>query len=621
MSIDRNTPDSSPLPTQMKINIPHIVSTIKTKFEVEGLINKFFEIRPYHFASASGLLTLDSENCILLEFAKPYEEYPEIYKSPVYRMLIIFSLYEETEFSRALQTTIERLQYKDNIDRIVLWSTVEISQEIIQQLKRIMADLIFIDIPTLDEITKTKSITYFIPIEAEDLVYSLMVNIVSERLIKRLRKMFHLVLSEIGAPIYNKHYGKSKVATCEAMEFESDKLNTLIKLLKAEGKSQVAIDVGCGTGRHSFVLSRHFEDVYAYDFSSNMIAEANALKRERDIRNIYFAVNDFEYEELMDEQQFYGQCDLVVASFGMGSFIEDTASMLRRFYDWLKPGGYIFVSFYNAKSITLNVTPSWRDTSLAAQVDKENNSLEVYLTSKTRFNIFCKLFDEGVEGEVNKIFNIDAITTYPMIMALLPNSLLENDFAHASFVAADRTLAENTEGQNGYYAIVIARKADTEACGCANVETILQASNAVYEVLEHEPVLSMEDVKKQIGYFPNCMIKTVIFHNKKTGQFIVILIQAEKRLDKSKVAKQFGVGAYQIRFATEKEVLKLGFPLGGIAPFGFESDTPMLKFVDQAIATHTCDSFYTGFGDNRKTLKVRKADFLKIIADYEPLDL
>jgi len=605
----------------MSINVPHIVSTIKTKFEVEGLVGRFFEIRPYHFVSTSGMLSLDAENCILLEFDKPYEEFPEIYKSPVYRMLIIFNLYQETEFSRVLQGAIERLQYKDNIDRIVIWSTVEVHPENVQLLKKITADLIFIDIPTTEEITKTKSITYFIPIEGDDLIYSLRVNIISERLIKRLRKMFHLVLSEISAPIYNKFYGKTKIATCEAMEFESDKLNLLIKKLKAEGKGDIAVDIGCGTGRHSFVLSRHFEDVYSYDFSANMIAEANAVKRKQDIRNIYFAINDFEYEELTDEQQFYGKCDLVVASFGMGSFIEDTASMLRRFYEWLKPGGYTFISFYNAKSITLNVTPSWRDTSLAAQVDKENHSLEVYLTPKTRFNIFCKLFDEGVEGEINKIFNIDAVTTYPMIMALLPNSLLENDFAHASFVSADRTLAENREGQNGYYVTVIAHKSQPDAHGCFNVERTLSTFNADYQVIEHDPVLSIDDVKKQIGYFQNCMIKTVIFHNKKTNQYAAILIQSEKRLDKVKVAEMFGVGAYQIKFATEKEVLKLGFPVGGIAPFGFEPEANILKFVDGAIAQQACEWFYTGYGDNRKTLKIKKEDFLRIIVDYQSIDL
>lgn len=607
----------------MKLNVPHIVSTIEAKFEAEGLTNRFFKLKQHSFVDSSGLLSLEINTCLLLEFATPYAEFPNLYQSSAYRVLAIFNLHEETDFSPALQNAIDRLRYGDNIDRIILWSTVEIDQNIVHLLKNAKVDVILAEVPTKAEIFKTKSIAHFIPIKEGDLVYSLMVNIIAERLIKRLRKMFHLVLSEIAAPIYNKTYGRTKIATHEFMEYESEKLNKLIKKLKQERRNGIAIDVGCGTGRHSFVMARHFEKVFAYDFSPNMIDEANKIRKENDIRNVFFLVNDFEYEKLIDEKQFYGQCDLVLASFGMGSFIEDTNSMLRRFYDWLKPGGYIFLSFYNANSITLNVTPSWRDSALSAQIDKENNSLEVNLTPKTRFNIFCKLFDEGVEGEINRIFNVDFITTYPMIMALLPNNLLENEFAHASFVSADKTLSENKEGHHGYYAIVVAHKAPQATMGYNNVERILREFNAEYEVIDHEPVLSIEDVKREIGYFSKCMLKTILISKKDAEEYVAILLQSEKRLDMNQVASLLGFTGpyrYHIHFAREKEVLSIGFPLGGVAPFGFEPGITIHKYVDSAIISHRCKWLYTGIGDNRKTLKIRKQDFLKIIADYQRID-
>ncbi|NJO42778.1 MAG: methyltransferase domain-containing protein, partial [Cyanobacteria bacterium RU_5_0] len=542
MILFKHPPSSAP----MEVNLHHVVSTVQDKFDAEGLTNKFFRVKPHSFSDAEDRLRLNSSNCILLEFATPHEEFPEVYKSSVYRLLVIFSLYQETEFSPALQYALGRLRYKDNIDRIVLWSTVEVDQNIVQILKDTKVDLIHIGIPTKREITKTKSISYFVPIASSDLIYSLMINIIAERLIKRLRKMFHLVLSEIAAPIYKKHYSMARIATRAFMEFEEDRLNRLIKKLKNQGKNKIAIDVGCGTGRHSFALARHFETVFAYDFSPNMIDEANRIRRENDIRNIFFLVNDFEYEKLVDETQFHGSCDLVVASFGMGSFIEDTSSMLRRFYDWLKPGGYIFISFYNGNSITLNVTPAWRDLTLAARIDRENHSLEVHLTPKTRFNIFCKLFDEGVEGEINRIFNINSVTTYPMIMSVLPNNLLENEFARSSFMLADRTLAEHEESQHGYYVIIAAEKVDRETNGYANVLRILQEHNPEHEIIDHAPVLSIEDVKKAIGYFPKCMIKTILINNRRTDEFMAILLQAEKRLDMDKIAELLGVNRYHI---------------------------------------------------------------------------
>ncbi|XQQ06993.1 MAG: YbaK/EbsC family protein [Leptolyngbya sp. IPPAS B-1204] len=215
---------------------------------------------------------------------------------------------------------------------------------------------------------------------------------------------------------------------------------------------------------------------------------------------------------------------------------------------------------------------------------------------------------------------MDSISTYPMIMALLPNNLLENEFAHAAFVAADKTLAENKAGQNGYYVIVTAHKPPQATSGYSNVERILQDLNAEYEVLEHQPVLSMEDVKREVGPLTKCIIKTLLIRHKDTEEFVAVLLQSEKRLDINRVADLLDVNRYHIHFAREKEILQLGFPLGGIAPFGFEASNTVHKYVDSAIISHRCKWLYTGSGDNRKTLKIRKQDFLRIIADYQRVD-
>lgn len=607
----------------MEISISHVVTTLKTKFIAEGLM-KFFTIRAYSFTGSGSLLALDGENCILLEFATPQAEFPDIYRSSAYRLLILFNLWQESNFSPVLQNSLRRLQDKDNIDRIAIWSAVEVDRYTIEALKALNTDIIFVEVPRSQEAKKIKAIPYFIPVENQDLEYSLTINIITGHLIKRLRKMFHLVLSEIAAAIYNQYYGKTQISTQLTMEFEEQKLRDLVRTLKVEGKNKIAVDVGCGTGRHSFMLAKNFENVYAYDFSPRMIDEANVRKRKEDITNIIFLVNDFEYEDFLDEDRFYGECDLVIASFGMGSFIEDNAFMLRRFYDWLKPGGHVFISFYNANSITLNITPNWRDISLAAQVDKDNNALDVSLTPNAKFNIFCKPFDEGTKGEINKILNIDRIITYPTIMALLPNSLLENEFARDFFKHADESIANGNNiqfNQLGYYVTVIAHKTRGEPHGYTNIEQILKQSGSEYEILDHKPVLSIEDVKREIGHFPECIIKTIIFKNKKTRDFIAVSIQAEKQVDRAKIAAIFGVKANKIKFASEKDVLHIGFPIGGIAPFGFEENVKTIEVIDAAIAEAPGEWLYTGIGNNRKTLKIKKQDFLKIVSEYQTVEL
>jgi 2-polyprenyl-3-methyl-5-hydroxy-6-metoxy-1,4-benzoquinol methylase len=597
------------------INPEDIVKIIRRRFEAENL-DRFFTIRSYNATARS--LELSPSNSILLEFPTLKGEFPDRYDSSVYRLLILLGLHAETEFSHWLQNDIKRIQQRDNIDRIVLWSTQDLSDEIIQSLKNI--NFFLVKIPTQAEI-RGRVISHFIPIDGKSVEYSLIANVTAEHITRRLKKLFHLVLSEIAAPIYDEKYGKDRVATTAIMEFEEKQLKGLIKKLVTEGKSNIAVDIGCGTGRHSFILSQHFNRVYAYDFSPKMIDEAERSKRRKEIRNIVFAVNDFEYETLLDESQFYGECDLVVASFGMGSFIEDTSQMLRRFSDWLKPGGYVFVTFYNESSITLKIIPNWRDVSLAAQIDTEGNSLEVTLTPDIRFHIFCRPFSDGVKGVINKVFNICDIWTYPTVMALLPNSLLEDESAHTLFSYVDEMLSNCKEHQLGHYVIVAAEKPEVAIEGFANIVKLLRDLGCEYEILEHSPVLSIEDVKREIGYHPRCMVKTIIFKDKKAETFISVSLQSEKRVDKAKLGRSLQMSVSRLKFAPEKQVLKLGFPIGGIAPFGFNEGIEVIKFIDRALDDVEGEYLYMGIGDNRKTLKLRREDFFNIVRDYQRIEL
>lgn len=585
------------------INPEDIVKIIRGKFVAENL-ERFFKIRSYNAKARS--LELNPANSILLEF-------PTLTSESAYKLLILLGLQTETEFSHWLQNDIRRIQQRDSIDRIVLWSTQDLSNEIIQSLKNI--NFLLVKIPTQVDI-HGRVVSHFIPVDGKSVEYSLIVNVTAEHITRRLKKLFHLVLSEIAAPIYDEQYGKDSVATTAIMKFEEKRLKWLINKLITEGKNNIAVDIGCGTGRHSFILSECFNIVYAYDFSPKMIDEAEKSKRRKDIRNVLFAVNDFEYETLWDEDQFYGKCDLVVASFGMGSFIEDTSQMLRRFYDWLKPGGYVFITFYNENSITLKIVPSWRDVSLAAQIDTESNSLEVTLTPNIKFHIFCRPFSDGIKGVINKIFNICEIWTYPTLMALLPNKLLEDELAHELFSDVDEMLSNCREHQLGHYVIVAAEKPEVAIEGFANIVKLLGDLDCEYEILEHSPVLSIEDVKREIGYHPGCMVKTIIFKDKRTEAFISVSLQSEKRVDKAKLARSLQMSVSRLKFAPEKQVLKLGFPIGGIAPFGFNESVEVIKFIDRALDDVEGEHLYMGIGDNRKTLKLRREDFFSIVSDY-----
>lgn len=582
---------------------------------MEGQLGSF-KVRAYSYNGK--WISIDSSNSMLFEFSTLQAQFPNFYSSPTYKMLLSLGLYQQQSFELPLLNEIDKVRNKDNIDKVVLCSTVKFDTDIVQFLKTKEIDIINFDIPSIDDVCN-KPICNFVPIQGQ-LEYSLLINHIAGFLIKRLKKLFHLILSEIAAPIYDEHYGKDKVATQAIMKFEELQLTKLLKRISDGGRNGIAVDVGCGTGRHSFILARIFSEVYAFDFSSKMIEKAQEKKRKFNDTRIIFSVNDFEYERLSDENKFYGTCDLVVASFGMGSFIEDTVKMLRRFYDWLKPGGYVFISFYNENSTILQLTPNWRDTSLSSNIDLETRSLKVTLPGGINFKIFCKSFNEGTKGEINKIFNVDTIYTYPTLMALLPNSLLQDKLAYRLFSHIDELLSDNKNYQYGHYVIVIAHKPEIPVKGYSNVIQTLQAiDNIKFEILSHSPVLSIEDVKREIGeqINPACMIKTIIFKVAKTNKYISVSIPSHKKVNKEKIARILNIPINQIKFAAEKEVLHIGFPLGGIAPFGFDEKYTVHKIIDAELKDLKDEWLYMGIGDNKKTLKIKREDFIgKIVRDY-----
>lgn len=590
-----------------------VVDILRRRFEIDR-ISKHFKVSDYTFSGT--LLQLDHMNSIMMEFRTLQKEFPEHYTSESYKLLLILNLRDQKAFDDVLKLELQNISRKDNVDQIVLWTCEHLSPTILQALRNINTSVIYV---TVQEITKVRFIDHFIPPSQRDYDYAVALNTIADLLLKRLKKLFHLVLSEVAAPIYNQLYGKTKFATSALMRFEEDLLQQLVRDLEVHGRTGKAIDVGCGTGRQTFVLAKRFKEVYAFDFSPRMIEQAKQEKRRKNITNIFFSVADLEYEEIIDESVFYGSTDLVWAGFGLASFVEDTPQLLRRFYNWMNEGSYLVMSLYNSQSLLLQATPNWRDSSLSAQLDVENNTLRVELSPTSVFHIYCKPFSNVILGALKSVFEVQQIYTYPTLMSLMPNSLLENPTAKDLFLYLDNHLASHPNFLLGYYVLIVAKKAKVDLRGYYKVKAMLDDLGSEYEMLEHSPVLSVEDVRMEIGYHHKGIVKTVVFQERPTGKFITVVLPAEKRVGKEQIAEALGVSKSRIVYAPEREVIKLGFPLGGIAPFCFNETLDVRRFVDGEVFRFTGKWLYMGVGDNRKTLKLKTADFWRIVSDYEKL--
>jgi prolyl-tRNA editing enzyme YbaK/EbsC (Cys-tRNA(Pro) deacylase)/SAM-dependent methyltransferase len=595
-----------------------LVNALHHRFDVEH-ISKYFKSNEYSFSGAT--LKISPQNSILIEFASLQAEYPQFYAAKQYRLLLLFSLQNTKTISNDLTLELDNIRRKDNIDRIVLWSCIEHRASTLHSLKAAHIDVISI---AERDVAATSSITHYVPIPDKDHNYALALNLAADLVLKRLKKMFHLVLSEVAAPIYDQLYAKQKVATDEMMRFEERLVRDIVqRFLPDKDTRKIAVDVGCGTGRHTIPLAKWFERVYAFDFSPLMIIAAEKKKAAADLKNVLFSVADMEYESIRDEGQFVfegaGQVDLIVASFGLGSFIEDTAGMIRRFHGWMKDDALLLLSFYNPQTIISEITPNWRDTSLAAHLDVETNTLRVELSPKTVFHIYCKPYSTEIQKLVTESFSLQQITTFPTLMALMPNSLLQSGKAIGLFRFIDETLADHKDYKFGHYVTIVARKEGKHSAGGhQRVLSVLAEIGAKYKLFSHPPVVSTDDVRRHIQMGDGLPVKTLLFRRQDDRKLIVLVLPARLRVNTKALAAKIGVR--RLVFGTDRDVLATGFPLGGIAPFAFSPETVEKCYIHAGIGNTDTEWIYTGSGDNTKTLKISKSDFMKLLADYEFFD-
>ena len=614
-----------------KLQTKDIVQILKAGFESENMY-RFFQVAE-NFSYEGEKMMLGKDNSLLLNFKENDGNYS-------YRLLLILELFNKTDFDVKINQDLLKIKDK-NVDKIAILSLSKPTDEQIQVLKPLHVTIIFI---SPNQLNDKSIIRNFYPISTNDNEYSVYANKVADNLTKRLKKLFHIVLSEIAADKYDEEYGSdSNLGTKAIMDFEEEIIDGLVSEYKSRKKGNeklIAVDVGCGTGRHSFIVSKDFDTVYGFDFSPQMIEIAKQKKaKDKKYDNCIFCEADMEYENIRYELDFSGKADFVIASFGMGSFVEDTNEMLLRFNDWLKPGGRIIISFYNKESILFNVTPNWRDTSLSAHLDIENNTLQVQLNPETIFQIFCQPFDVRIESLLKSIYNEIDLFFYPTTISLLPNSLLQNEKAMDIFKTIDIDIANNPFFRNGHYVLFCGEKITSERKKTSYdiTKSYLKERKVSYEEIEHSKIITIEDAKSVLSLQSyNSMVKTLLLTlvikteekntpNKK--DYIIVCLRGDKKLNKIKLLSHLNATIYKntnhklndLKFASEKELVKLGCQLGGISPFGFPKDIKAKRILDNDLIKSDKKDLFMGIGINNKTLKMKKIDFIKLTSRYSKI--
>ena len=119
-----------------------------------------------------------------------------------------------------------------------------------------------------------------------------------------------------------------------------------------------------------------------------------------------------------------------------------------------------------------------------------------------------------------------------------------------------------------------------------------------------------------LGVSTDQIIKTLLFLVEAPGadgatrRPFVVISHGQKRVDKGLLATHWGVGKKRVTLAPADVVLDLlGYPAGGVPPFGHHSALPVL--VDASILslrTHDAGTIYGGGGDDRTMLRLTPAE-------------
>lgn len=95
------------------------------------------------------------------------------------------------------------------------------------------------------------------------------------------------------------------------------------------------LEIGAGTGRHTFKIANKAKIITAVDISPYMLAVLEKKAKESDIRNVKTLAGD------VSEMDFDESFD-VICSFSCFEYFQDLDGLLQKINAWLRPGGLLY---------------------------------------------------------------------------------------------------------------------------------------------------------------------------------------------------------------------------------------------------------------------------------------
>lgn len=111
---------------------------------------------------------------------------------------------------------------------------------------------------------------------------------------------------------------------------------------------------------------------------------------------------------------------------------------------------------------------------------------------------------------------------------------------------------------------------------------LLDEAKISYQLVEHEAVYTIDEMKKLNLPRADCIAKNLFVRDDKKKHFYLISVQEEKQIDLKKLREI--IGSRRLSFASEKDLQEImGLEKGSVTPFGvLNDDNKSVKvFIDE----------------------------------------
>lgn len=138
----------------------------------------------------------------------------------------------------------------------------------------------------------------------------------------------------------------------------------------------------------------------------------------------------------------------------------------------------------------------------------------------------------------------------------------------------------------------------------SSVETILQNHQLREQVIVHNPVQTMADVRHLFpNHSPEQMIKCLVVqsHDPRHNSYLVCGIPATCQLNFARLAQCLSLSSGALRLAKPDQVqIATGFPVGAVSPLGLPKQVSLI--IDTSLSQY--DTVLCGAGSHRASLTI-----------------